>query len=165
METLEFLAAHSFFSDFDKSQLEQINKHSKLVQFNAGAHIFKEGEEASKFYIILKGLVALEVRVPNRGPVVIERIKSNDVLGWSWLNPPNVWNFDARAEEEVTAIEIDGTYLRELIAKDHEFGYKILQRITLVMEDRLQATRHKLLRTYDIYTDVVTDRPGWQKLL
>ena len=165
MTVKEVLSKHPFFKEFNDSQLNRIAEGSSFIQFNAGQFIFKEGEDAHQFYLILNGMVSLEVHVPNRGPVNIERIDAQDVLGWSWLYPPHRWHFDARAEEEITALNIDGKFLLKMIEEDHEIGFNVIRRIAMVMEHRLQSTRLKLMQVYDIYKEPVLERQKWQSLL
>ena len=67
-------------------------------QFTAGQVIFEKGETANRFYLIESGRVALESST--LGEVVrIDEVGAGDLLGWSWIFPPYVWHFDARAIE------------------------------------------------------------------
>ena len=78
-------------------------------------------------------------------PVVIDTIGAGDLLGWSWMFPPNTWHFTARAVEPTTAIFFYGRILREYCEKDHSLGYELLKRMTVVMNRRMQAARNKML--------------------
>ncbi|MEZ4765528.1 MAG: hypothetical protein R3C26_20805 [Calditrichia bacterium] len=71
------------------------------------------------------------------------------------LYSPHRWHFDARAEEEITALNIDGKFLLKMIEEDHEIGFNVMRRIAMVMEHRLQSTRLKLMQVYDIYKEPV----------
>ena len=77
--------------------------------------------------------------------MVIDTIGAGDLLGWSWMFPPNIWHFTARAVEPTTAIFFYGTILREYCEKDHSLGYELLKRMTVVMNRRMQAARNKML--------------------
>jgi CRP-like cAMP-binding protein len=107
--------------------------------------IFREGELANRFYLIETGKVILESSGGAGDPVVIDTIGAGDLLGWSWMFPPNTWHFTARAMESTTAIFFYGTILREHCEKDHSLGYKLLKRMTVVMNRRMQAARDKML--------------------
>ena len=78
-------------------------------------------------------------------PLLIEAIGAGDLLGWSWMFPPYVWHFTARAIEPTTAIFFYGTILREYCEKDHSLGYELLKRISAVMVKRLQAAHKQIL--------------------
>src|SRR5207248_509808 len=113
--------------------------------FKKGQIILREGELANRFYLIESGKVALESGEGFGDPVAIETIGSGDLLGWSWMFPPYVWHFTARAVEPVSALFFYGTILREYCERDNSLGYELFKRMTPVMMKRLQAARKKLL--------------------
>jgi CRP/FNR family cyclic AMP-dependent transcriptional regulator len=141
----KIIASHPFLKDLDPHQQRLLADCAMEKSFEADELIFREGDPANRFYLILEGKVALESYVQERGRVEIQTIETGDVLGWSWLLPPYYWQFDARAVVPTKAIFFYGTPLREEAANDHEFGYELYKRIALIMLKRLQATRRRLL--------------------
>jgi CRP/FNR family transcriptional regulator, cyclic AMP receptor protein len=107
--------------------------------------IFREGEKAKLFYLIENGRVVLESSKDYGEPVVIQTIGAGDLLGWSWMMPPYVWHFTARAIEHTEAIYFAGTILREYCERDHSLGFELHKRMSAVMMKRLQAARIKML--------------------
>jgi CRP/FNR family cyclic AMP-dependent transcriptional regulator len=151
MQTLEpILAAHPFFQDLPLHHLQLIVGCASNVRFEAGQFIFREGEEADSFYLIRHGRVALEIMVPERGPLTIQTLEEGDVLGWSWLFPPHRWHFDARTTTLTRAIALDGKCLRTKCEDDHDLGYELVKRFARVIMERLQATRLQLLDVYGV---------------
>lgn len=149
METLEpILAEHPFLQGMAAEHLRLIVGCASNVRFEAGQYLFREGDQADRFYFIRQGTVAVEVRAPAKGPIVIQTLDAGDVLGWSWLIPPYEWHFDARAVELTRAFALDGKCLRTKCEEDHHLGYEILKRFTDIIERRLQATRLQLLDLY-----------------
>jgi CRP/FNR family cyclic AMP-dependent transcriptional regulator len=150
MENLErILAEHRFFAGLEPRYLELLVGCASNVRFDAGQTIFREGEQANKFYLIRHGRVALDIYAAERGTITIDTLDEGDVLGWSWLVPPYHWQFDARAVELTRAIALDGKCLREKSEKDHDLGYELLMRFVHIIEQRLQATRLQLLNVYE----------------
>ncbi len=150
METLErILIEHPFFAGMKEQYMELLVGCASNVRFDAGQFILREGEEASKFYLIRQGQVALEVHVPGRGSITIQTLGAGEILGWSWLVPPYYWRLDARAVELTRALALDGKCLREKCEKDHDLAYELLKRFSQVMVDHLTATRLQLLNVYD----------------
>ena len=141
------IKSHPFFKDFDPHQQRLLADCAMEKTFEAGEIIFREGDPANRFYLILDGKVALESYVLDRGRVEIQTIEAGDVLGWSWLLPPYYWQFDARAVVETKAIFFYATPLRDEAENDHELGYALYKRISAVMLKRLQATRRRLLES------------------
>jgi CRP-like cAMP-binding protein len=113
--------------------------------FNAGQVILREGEFANGFYLIEAGKVALESEVGFGKPIVLQNIRAGELLGWSWMFPPYVWQFSSRAVEATTALFFCAAILREYCEKDHSLGYELLKRISAVMVTRLQAAHDQML--------------------
>jgi len=149
VRTLEtILAEHPFFAGLDKRHLEVLTGCASNVVFEEGQVIFREGEEANKFYLIREGKVALEIYAAGMGTITIQTLNSGDILGWSWLVPPYRWHFDARAIEPTRAVVMDGECLRRKCEQDHGLGYELLKRFAEIITQRLQATRLQLLDVY-----------------
>ena len=149
MQTLEsILVEHPFFKGLDHPYMELITGCASNVRYGAGEYIFREGEDASRFYIIREGKVALETTAPGHEPITIQTVEAGEVLGWSWLFPPYRWHFSARVVEPTRAIALDGVCLRTKGEEDHDLGYELVKRVAQVMMERLQATRLQLLDVY-----------------
>ena len=59
--------------------------------------------------------------------MVIETLDPGEIVGWSWLFPPYVWHFDARAVDDVRAVAFDGACLRGKCEADHGLGYDLMR--------------------------------------
>jgi CRP/FNR family transcriptional regulator, cyclic AMP receptor protein len=121
---------------------------ARLKRFDPGQLLLHEGDPAETFYLLRQGMVSIEVDAPGRAPLVIETVGPGEVVGWSWLLPPFRWEFDARAAEPVATIAVDTACLQAKAESDHEFGYALLMRLSIMLIDRLQATRIRLLDLY-----------------
>ena len=143
--TTSHIADHPFLSPFSRELLDQILEKATEVQFEPGEIIFKENDPANRFYLLEYGKVALETHVPRDGMVTVQTLEGGDVLGWSWLFPPFVWHFQARAVEPTNAIVLDGAHLLVLCENNHELGYELMKRMTQVVIQRLQAPRRQWL--------------------
>jgi CRP/FNR family cyclic AMP-dependent transcriptional regulator len=149
MQTLEpILAEHSFFEGLRPEHMALLVGCASNVRFGAGSFIFREGEEADRFFIIREGKVAIEIPAGRRKTITIETLGPDDVLGWSWMVSPYRWRFTARVVEATRAIALDAACLRGKCQADHELGYEMLNRVLQVVEQRLQATRMQLIDVY-----------------
>ena len=139
------VALHPFLAGMNRKQLALLTDCAMVVQFKKGQVIFREGESANRFYLIETGKVILESSGALGDRVVIDTIGAGDLLGWSWMFPPYVWHFTARATEPTAAIFFYGTILREYCERDHSLGYELFKRMGAVMIKRLQAARTKMV--------------------
>lgn len=128
-----------------ESHLKVLSDAAMQSEFAPDERIFRKGDLANRFYLIQEGRVSLGVGMNGDGGVVTQDLGPGDVLGWSWLFEPYLWNFDAVALEPTKAIFLYATRLREACDEDPALGYELMKRIAKVVIDRLQATRGKLL--------------------
>ena len=144
----EALAAHRFLEGLDFAFIANLAECVRLVNFESGQFILRQGAPAHEFYLIRSGKVTVELFSGVGGPVVIQTLAEGDVLGWSWLIPPFQWKFDARAVETTQALAVDGEILKKAFQDAPPLGFEILQRFVRVISDRLEAERLKLLNLY-----------------
>lgn len=136
---------HPFLRDLDAALLTPLAACAMPTEFKAGELIFREGEMANRFYLIIEGRVQLEAAAADQPGVLVDAIGAGEVLGWSWLFPPYTWNFTARALAPVRAIFFYGTWLRERCDADPALGYELMKRTTAVVIRRLHAARQQLV--------------------
>jgi CRP/FNR family cyclic AMP-dependent transcriptional regulator len=139
------VALHPFLAGMNRAQLALLTDCAMATYFKKGQTILREGEFANRFYLVESGKVVLESGDGFREPLVLETIAPGDLVGWSWMFPPYVWQFTARAVEPTTALFFYGTILREYCEKDHSLGYELFKRMSAVMMKRLQAARKQML--------------------
>jgi len=124
---------------------------AREVSFPEGTRLFEEGDRADRFWIIRTGTVELDMRVPGRRPAVIESLRHNELVGWSWLFTPHIWHLGAEATTPVRAYEFDATTVRTMCREDPAFGNAVAQWVGGVLAHRLRSARTRLLDLYAPY--------------
>ncbi len=145
----ELLGEAPAFSELPPQQRETVAGCGVNAVFEAGQYLMREGQPAEEFYVVRHGSVALETFVPQRGAVTVQTLHEGDLLGWSWLVPPYLTAFDARAVDTTRVLQFDGACLRGKCESDAELGYDLLKLFAGVIVQRLQYTRMQLLNVYD----------------
>jgi CRP-like cAMP-binding protein len=144
-ELLALISRQPFFKGMKPAHLELLAESAMEMQFGAGQWIFRTGEPANRFYLILEGKVALGTEAKEQPEMVqIRTLGPGDDLGWSWLFPPYYLHLSACAQEPTRAIFFYGTRLREQCETDHEFGFELMKRIAQVVVLNLQAIQEHL---------------------
>ncbi len=144
------LASAPCFQGLTPLMLEEVATCARRADFESGAFILREGRPAQEFYVIERGRVAIELRSTNRGQIVIQTLEAGDVVGFSWLYPPQRWLFDAQALTGVQTLAIDAPKLLSICDKDPQMGYTVTRRLIEGVVDRLQAMRLQLLDFYGV---------------
>ena len=141
------LAAHPFLQGMDVHQIGTMAAYALPAHFAAGEIIFRTGELANRFYLIESGNVVIEGKLLDEPSVIIDTLSAGDALGWSWLFPPYLWHFDARAKEPTVAVSFDTAILRRHYNEDLTLAHELFKRSSEVMVRRLQAARRKLIES------------------
>lgn len=144
----QIILDHRFFAGLEEGFCRLVCGCAKNVRFEAGQHLFQEGEPADRFYLLRQGVVALQITSPERGAVTFQTLGEGEIVGVSWLIPPYRWSYDAKVLEPARAIAIDAACLRRKCEADHDLGYDMMKRFMPVLIERLQATRMQMLDVY-----------------
>ena len=145
IQFLELIAQQPFFEGLSVPHLQTLAESAMETLFKPGQWIFRQGDPANRFYLILEGKVSIESEVKERGMLPIRTLGPGDDLGWAWLFPPYYMHFSAWAIEPTRAIFFYGTRLREECEANHELGYQLMKRIVQVVVQNLNATQKRLL--------------------
>jgi CRP/FNR family cyclic AMP-dependent transcriptional regulator len=139
------IALHPFLAGMTRTQLALLTDCAIATHFKKDQTILREKEMANRFYLLETGKVVVEARATCPAPVLIEKLGPGDLLGWSWMFPPYVWHFSARAVEPTDALFFCGSILREYCERDHSLGFELFKRMSAVMVHRLHLAQQKIL--------------------
>jgi CRP/FNR family cyclic AMP-dependent transcriptional regulator len=140
------LKGHPFLEGASEQFLNELGEFSREASFEAGEAILTEGGYADKCFLIREGRVQLELRANGEPPVVLQTLGRGDILGWSWLYPPFLCHFTARAMEHCEMIELKAASLMIRAEENPVFGYELMKRISMQLIHRLEAFRDHLAR-------------------
>jgi CRP-like cAMP-binding protein len=146
----DILSEISFFHGMSNDHLKIIAQCGKLAFYKKDQFLIREGTHADMFFVIRTGEAAIEAFAPGRGPILISTIKTNGIVGYSWLFPPFQSCFDVRARTDVKVIALDGKCLHSKSTEDHELGYSLMSRFASIILQRLQNTRRQLVDVYRV---------------
>jgi CRP-like cAMP-binding protein len=142
----QIIREQQFFADLNEDQLRVVRELAMEVHYGPDVWIFREGDPANRFFIILKGYVSVEVEYSGQ-TMPIRTLGPGDDLGWAWLFAPYYMHFSARTTGPVRAIFFYGTRLRDACEQDHELGYRLMKRVAQILVQNLSATQRRFLET------------------
>ena len=140
----DMLHHHPFAAGLEAKHIETLAKLARETRFDRDQVIFREGDECSEFYLIVNGLIALEIAAPGH-TFRVQTLFAGDELGWSALLMGRGKHFQARTLDRVDALAFEGSELLAACHEDKEFGYALMERLLAIVAERLQATRLQLL--------------------
>ena len=144
-DNLAILSAHAFFSSLDGKMLEFLAASADIHALEENEFLFKQSEHADKFYLVLGGRISVEIPAMYGPALEIQNLGEGQILGWSWFIAPYRWDFQAKATTATELLEFDGEAVLGRCESDAQFGYELLKRFTVLMSERLEAARQKMM--------------------
>ena len=143
--TAEYLSTHEFFSGFSDDVLKFLCGCSSTFAIKKGQILFRQGENADKFYIVRSGRISIQMPAIMGPSLEIQTLGENQVLGWSWLISPYKWNFQAMPEADSELLMFDGIAILARCDQEPKFGYELLKKFAALMSKRLDVARQKMM--------------------
>jgi CRP/FNR family transcriptional regulator, cyclic AMP receptor protein len=143
-DLMQQLSTHPFIKGLPPDDVESLAALVRTEEFEPLEVLFMSGTDADTFYLIRTGVVSLRVDTGRTKARRVQTISEGSALGWSWLFPPFVWQFDAIAQTPVRCFAFDAAALREKFDEDPRCGYHVMGRVAEIMAERLQATRRQM---------------------
>ena len=146
---VETLKKCELFNHLTKDELHAIANMGKLEEYNAGDEIFQQGNVGNKLYVLSEGHISLyrKIHLANgrKGstPVYEAREKPYRRLlgGWSAIiGERHVQMCTARCQSPSEVISLPTEDLKTFFRKDPEIYEKILERLVLLLKDRLESS-------------------------
>lgn len=140
------LVQFDFFRDFSESECEKLLPIAEEMAVEAGTPMYSKGDPASYIYLIREGKILLKMESymgPYKPPleVTVDIITGGDAMGWSAVVEPYIYTLGALAIDRASLIGLKAPELRDLMDKDCALGYKIMQKTTKLIAQRLEHTR------------------------
>jgi CRP-like cAMP-binding protein len=147
MENVIDILRHSaIFRKLTDEQLKKIAAIASVETHPAGAVLYREGDPAGKFYIVVEGKVALDMQC-DMGPnfpsrqVVVDVIAKGESMGWSAVVEPYIFTLSCLCLDRTELVAIDGVKLREIIDEDCGLGLAVMKAVAKMIATRLTHTR------------------------
>ena len=134
------LLACELFSGLTPKYLAKVLPLCSVESWREGSTLFSQAAAADALYVITTGGVEITLRrnpTEDERGIVVDRVGTGRVIGWSSLVEPYVYTAAARATMGTSGIEINGVALRRLLEADHEMGVQIYKRLMLMLGRRL----------------------------
>jgi CRP-like cAMP-binding protein len=142
-EIESFLENSELFKGLDKNSVQKIAGLCKVKDYDPGEYLFRQGDYCADIFIIADGHVLLERTTDlgmRKGGVLIAMLGKGRALGcWSTLvdKAHNLMS-SAVCRKPTKALVINGDGLRQMMLADKEVGFMILQKLCLLLRERIQ---------------------------
>ena len=143
-EIEETLAGCELFKGLKRDEIQNIAKICRVDTFDTAEAVYQQGDFGEKIYIIASGQVVLERTVDmvaREARVVIATLGRGRVFGcWSTLlNEPHFMMLRTFCLTPATILVLKGAELREHMLEDVRFGFNVMEKLCLLLRERIQA--------------------------
>jgi len=144
---LSVVETHPFVAGLEANHIARLAPMAREMCFDKGRIIFPEGDEGREFYLLVQGMVSLEIST-HAGSLRVQTLYAGDEFGWSSMLADKGKVLQARALDRVDVLVFDCVQLLDAFAADPAFGLAFTMRLLGVVSERLSATRVQLLDLY-----------------
>jgi len=144
----QIIADSSFFSGLDDAAIDFLSAHAARQKVERGKVLFHQGDHATQFFLLLTGHLSLGIPALEGPALELQDLGPGQIAGWSWLLPPNIWSFQARARTDIELLAFDGTAVLAHCEENPAFGYALVKRFSALMSERLQFARTRMMQEW-----------------
>jgi CRP-like cAMP-binding protein len=152
-EIIEILKMSDLFCELSDRELQSIARLCRIEDFEAGDEIYQQGSIGTKLYILARGHVSLERKIDLGGTrrakvnvfSLLERA-SRRVMG-SWytlIGKQHVHMCSAICEKPTKIVSVPCSDLRNAMVQDSMIRIKILEKLILLLRDRILSSYEAL---------------------
>lgn len=139
---------HPFCAGLSETSLRVFLECASLENYPAQELVFSEGFEATRFFLLHKGQLELELFVPGAGAITIQTVHEGEACGASSLFGTYQWSFSAETTQSSELLAFPASTLREHARRNHNFECELFSRLAPILFHRLRGTRHRLIEFF-----------------
>lgn len=144
-ELCQMLESAQMFSDFSRSEIQQLTGFARAYAVEKGATIFREGQKGSFMCIIIEGRVDIFKQSDSHESKRITTVRPGKSMGEMSILDELPHSATTIATEDTKLVMITKLNFDNLTEKYPELGLKVLRKIAKLLSLRLRQTTGILL--------------------
>ena len=146
----ELLRRFPFFGVLTEEQSKKVAMIAEEVTLDGGEIVFKSGEPAEAFYLLMEGALELYYEVvdernpESRKEFMVGEINPGEPFGLSAVIEPRLLSATAKVTSVGKAIKIDAAKLCDMCDADPKMAYGLMSQIAKATMERLGYARTQL---------------------
>jgi signal-transduction protein with cAMP-binding, CBS, and nucleotidyltransferase domain len=124
------LKGHELFASLNVDEIRQLSTFSSVKEFKADETIFEYNQASTHFYMLMDGLVYLQLPVdPEDSRFAISKIDKGELFGISSLLKSERYTSTALCHEDTKAMSIEAKPFRDLLQLNCSAGMDIINKV------------------------------------
>ena len=150
-EDLKRIVILSYLTD---DMLDKMVPIIDMLKFDEREAIFRQGDIASRFYMLRRGKILLEKRISDKITVSVGTVKAGFSFGWSAMLDGGPYTSDAICSEPCEIFSVRREKILPLMDTNPAMGYIISQRLLRVIKKRLDLRTEQFIRAIQNHPDL-----------
>ena len=143
---IEKLRAITPLKFLKQEDIRGLLKSSRMIRYEPGEVIFKEGEYGDWIYFLITGRIGIR----KQGELISELKRRGDLFGEMGALGGTGRTASVFADEDSACLTVDADQFGQLTGKDKmAFGFLLYRLLAEVLSDRLKQTTERLTRAGD----------------
>ena len=143
---IQLLKNFPLFKDFNDFMLSNIAEVASVVSFKNQEVIYKEGERADSFFLVVKGKVTLYKKTSSNSDVAVYTLEAGSMFGeMSYFNQAGLRTFTAKAHPDTVLFKIPHALLA-LLQQNNKITNNLMNAITAKQQQYFTQTASILER-------------------
>jgi CRP/FNR family cyclic AMP-dependent transcriptional regulator len=131
----------------------RLEAQARIASYDTGAEVLREGDPTRYLAVVIRGRVALRLRVPERGTTTILTVEEGGIVGWTAVVPPHRATSTVVALVPTDLLLLDGERLRAELEADPVLAAAVYRSLLEALANRLSGTRMQLLDLFSQHGD------------
>jgi CRP-like cAMP-binding protein len=141
------ILSRSVLAGLPADLLDHLASVASVEEVPPGEAVAREGDPAEAMYVLDSGLAELRLH-DQGGERIVATLGPGDLIGWSWMVPPHLWQFDVLAPRGVVVARFSADDLGSIAIDDPAGALALNRAVAGVVARRLRDTRAQLLDLY-----------------
>jgi CRP-like cAMP-binding protein len=147
-----YIKQKELFAGLGKQFIKEIIELTEKKTYRTGDVIFREGNHANRFHVLLRGRVRLTVGEGRQVAFTVNH--AGEAFGWSSLLGRSTYAASAVCEEPTALLRVDRVKLNMVLEKDPANGLILIRRLAQMLGHRLHdayrviGTRTEFFESY-----------------
>lgn len=143
-EDLKMIVILTYLTD---TMLDNLLPFIANHRFNKDDIVFKQNDPADRFYMVRSGKVVLEQEITPDLTISMSAIMPGYSFGWSAMLEEDTYTSDAVCVEPSVVFSFQRQRIESLLTKDPEMGYRLYQRLLVIIKKRYDIRTEQLRQT------------------
>jgi CRP/FNR family transcriptional regulator, cyclic AMP receptor protein len=131
------------FKGVSQRFITKVANNSDEENFKKNSVIFKTGERASHFYVLVEGVIDISLGKKEGAHMSVS--KPGEIFGWSALVEPYVYTASSKCTKDAKVIKISRDLIEKAISEHPAEGLAFLKNLTAIIAQRLRYAYKSLV--------------------